>query len=206
MKASLLALGFATLLAAHRNDEYLQATLISIERGQIWLELNLTPGQAVWPVVLAMIDTDGDGHLSEIEKHAYAIKVVQSLSLEVDRVKLELRLLDSQFPAIKDMAAGQESIRLRIRSDLPASWAADHQLRFLNHNSPAIGAYLVNCLLPIDGEPVIAAQKRDFAQSEIQVGYSFKTRWPPIQRTVWWIGAVGIALLGGGAIWLRQRV
>ncbi len=205
MKELLLALGFTTLLAAHRNDEYLQATLLTIERGQIGIEVNLTPGQAVWPLILAMIDTDGDGRLSEGEKHAYTNKVLQSLSLEVDRTKLELRLLDSQFPAINAMAAGQEEIRLRVHADLPASWAANHELRFVNHHAPAIGAYLVNCLLPAAGEPLIAAQNRDYAQSEIQVDYSFQTRWPPIQRSVWWIGAVGIAVYGGWALWSRQR-
>ena len=206
MKASLLALGFATLLAAHRNDEYLQATLLTIERGQIGIELNLTPGQAVWPLVLAMIDRDGDGRLSESERLAYAIKVVQTLSLEVDRLKLELRLLDSHFPLVEAMAAGQESIRLRVHADLPGSWAASRQLRFVNHHAPAISVYLVNCLVPADGEPVIAAQKRDYAQSEIEVEYSFKTRWPPIPYTVWWVSAGGIVILGGWAHRVRPKV
>ncbi len=205
MKALLLVLGFATLLVAHRNDEYLQATLLTIERGQIGIEVNLTPGQAVWPIILAMIDTDGDGRLSEGEKDAYTHKVLQSLSLEVDHTKLELRLLDSQFPAIDAMAAGLEPIRLRVYADLPASWAANHELRFVNHHAPAIGVYLVNCLRSKADEPRIAAQKRDYVQSEIKVDYSFQTRWPPIQRSVWWIGAVGIAVFGGWALWLRQR-
>ena len=153
-----------------------------------------------------MIDTDGDGQLSEIEKHAYAIQVIQSLSLEVDRVKLELSLLDSQFPVIEAMAAGQESIRLKVQADLPVSWAASRQLRFVNHHAPAISVYLVNCLVPADGEPVIAAQKRDYAQSEIQVTYSFKTSWSPIQHTVWWVSAGGIAILFGWAYRVRQKV
>ena len=50
---------------AHRLDEYLQATILSIEKNRLQAQMTLTPGVAVYPIVLAAIDTDADGVLSE---------------------------------------------------------------------------------------------------------------------------------------------
>jgi REP element-mobilizing transposase RayT len=57
--AILLALGGAVF--AHRLDEYLQATLISVEQDHVHASMRLIPGVAVSSFVLASIDTNGDG-------------------------------------------------------------------------------------------------------------------------------------------------
>jgi hypothetical protein len=54
----------ATLVApaqAHRLDEYLQASLILLEPDTVGVGLNLTPGVAVFPSVVALIDVNRDG-------------------------------------------------------------------------------------------------------------------------------------------------
>ena len=61
MKAKLAALGAILLLAvtpaaAHRVDEYLQATILAVEKDRLKADLYLTPGAGVLPVVLADID------------------------------------------------------------------------------------------------------------------------------------------------------
>ena len=96
MKAALAAAMLvltATPAVAHRLDEYLQATLISVEKDRIHAEIRLTPGVAVLPIVLANIDADGDGIISEAEQRAYAQRVVQDLSLSVDGDRLRVRLV-----------------------------------------------------------------------------------------------------------------
>jgi len=50
---------------AHQLDEYLQATLVSIEPGEIRLQINLTPGVAVAEQVLALVDRDHGGSPSD---------------------------------------------------------------------------------------------------------------------------------------------
>jgi len=69
---------------AHRLDEYLQATLISVEKDRIQVEIRLTPGIAVLPIVLAKIDADGDGIISQAEQRAYAQRILQDLPLSID--------------------------------------------------------------------------------------------------------------------------
>jgi len=43
-------------VSGHRLDEYLQATLIGLTRDGVDVEINLTPGVAVLPAVMAVID------------------------------------------------------------------------------------------------------------------------------------------------------
>ncbi len=85
MKTRLFAAGVILLLvgapaSAHRLDEYLQATTISVEKDRVQAEIRLTPGLAVFRRVLAYIDTDANGVISGAEQRAYAERVRLDLS------------------------------------------------------------------------------------------------------------------------------
>ena len=53
---------------AHRTDEYLHATFVGIRTSGVELQVSLTPGASVAVAVMAEIDTDHDGRLSEAEQ------------------------------------------------------------------------------------------------------------------------------------------
>ena len=53
--------------SAHRLDEYLQGTIISVEKDRLEAEVTLTPGVIVFPLLIADIDTDSSGTISEAE-------------------------------------------------------------------------------------------------------------------------------------------
>jgi hypothetical protein len=55
--AAAILLSIGTPATAHRLDEYLQATLISVEQNRVHAQIRLTPGVAVFPIVLSLIDT-----------------------------------------------------------------------------------------------------------------------------------------------------
>jgi len=78
-----LLLSFTASLPAHRLDEYLQATIISVEQNRIDASMRLVPGVAVVPAVLANIDINQRRLLSEMEQRAYAERVLQDLSLTI---------------------------------------------------------------------------------------------------------------------------
>ena len=69
---------------AHRLDEYLQATLVTVEPGAIRLQINLTPGVAVAQKVLAHIDLNRDGVISTNEAATYAQSLGRDLTLRLD--------------------------------------------------------------------------------------------------------------------------
>jgi hypothetical protein len=134
-KTSAVALLLLTAISAsaHRLDEYLQGTILSIAKDELDAEITLTPGVAVFPVVIADVDRDADGVISEAEQHAYAERVLRDLSLIIDGHTLQPHLTSFEFPAIGDMKEGRGDIRINFRADLPRG-GASRRLIFENHH------------------------------------------------------------------------
>jgi hypothetical protein len=196
--AVVLALGAG--VSAHRLDEYLQATLISVEQGRVQVSMRLVPGVAVFSAVIASIDANGDGVISETEQRAYAERVLAELSLTMDGRRLRPTLVSVEFPEIEQMQEGLGEIRIEFVADLPDGGGERH-LVLENHHQRGISAYLVNCLVPRDRDLRIVAQKRDERQSFYELDYVQAgggssavsvERWSRIRG---WMGRVGFASL-----------
>jgi nickel/cobalt transporter (NicO) family protein len=158
--------------AAHPIDEYVQNTYIDPAPDRTTLELNLTPGVLVAPQVVALIDADGDGEISEIEGDAYANDyVLRDIALEVDGETQPLTLVDGSFPTPLDMSAGTGTIRLYVTAEGPADSPGEHQLSFRNDHQPVKSKYLVNAFKK-SSEVEIAQQDRDKLQHAIRVDYA----------------------------------
>jgi hypothetical protein len=184
--------------AAHRLDEYLQATLIGVSPRGTDVEIQLTPGVAVLPVLLAVIDQDRDGQISPAEEQAYASRVARDVELLVDGAPAPLSLIESEFPSIEAMREGLGTIRMKLRAA-----RIGHSLRFENRHLPQISAYLVNCLAsPSDGL-VVGPQQRDPQQRSIQFEYAFGAGAAPAPRAVWPV-ALGMLLMARLAILLYR--
>jgi hypothetical protein len=166
--AILLTLGIPGV--AHRLDEYLQATIVSIEKDRIQAVLRLIPGVAVSSSVLAGIDTNADGVLSENEHRAYAEQVLRDLSLTVDGHPLELRLVSATFPKTEEMKQGVGEIQIEFYAHLPHG-EPRRKLVLENHHQSRIAAYLVNCLVPRDPGIRVIAQTRNENQSYYALEY-----------------------------------
>ena len=151
-------------------DQYVQAATIAVEKDRVAVRLRLVPGVEVFRTVLAAIDTDGDGAISEAERRAYAERVTAELSLAVDGQPLRPRLVSWTFPAIEEMREGYGTIRLNLEAELPPGGPA-RRLVFENRHSIANPAYLVNCLVPQDPLIRVAAQTRNDRQSLYQLDY-----------------------------------
>jgi len=168
---AILGLAFSRIADAHRLDEYLQATRISIEDGRIVVEMNLTPGAAVAENVIAAIDGNHDGEISSAECAAYASDVVGSVSLDIDGEGRSVVVDKYRFPSTAEMRRGEGVIRLYATASIPAAATGHHRLVFANRHRSDIGVYLVNALVPVDDRIRIKAQSRDFLQREYEVEY-----------------------------------
>lgn len=202
---ALIAIGSPAF--AHRLDEYLQATTISIEKDHVRAEIRLTPGIAVLGKVIAAIDTNGDGKISEAEQRGYAQRVLRDLSLSVDGKPLELQVASSEFPLLAEMKKGQGEIQLAFDASVPKG-SLTRTLDFQNHHQSRIATYLVNCLVPSDPNLAVTGQRRNFLQSSYRVTYrqsapvrSTATPLPPV-RIGWWGGATFISI---GLVWWARR-
>lgn len=168
---SALLLSVATPAFAHRVDEYLQATTISVGKDRVQAQIRLTAGTEVYATVLAAIDTDRDGVLSSAEQRAYAERVLGDLSLAVDGARLPLRLVSSSFPDLEVMRDGRGVIQIDFDAAVPRG-GSDRRLVFENHHFTRIADYLVNGLVPSDPDIAIRAQKRNYVQSRFELDYA----------------------------------
>jgi hypothetical protein len=190
----LLALMPIGCAAAHRLDEYLQATLIGVTRDGTDIEMQLTPGVAILPVLIASIDQDRDGRISSEEAREYVVRVAREIELRVDGVPAPLSLVESSFPTIEAMREGLGTIRMKLRTA-----RSGHELRFENRHLRQVSVYLVNCL----AAPglVVRRQQRDEAQRSIELEYSFGADVIPGPRAAWiamgsfWPAAIGLLLV-----------
>jgi hypothetical protein len=193
--SALLALSLAGGAAAHRLDEYLQATLIGVARDGIDVEIQLTPGVAMLPVLMAVIDQDRDGRISMGEEQDYVRRVAREVELRVDGVPAPLSLVESRFPAIEAMREGLGTIRIKLHTA-----RSGHELRFENRHLPQISAYLVNCLAAPEDGLLVRQQVRDEAQKSLEFEYSFGADAVPGPRAAWialapfWPAGIGMLL------------
>jgi len=175
MRARLAA--FATIFLmlgasvfGHRLDEYLQATLFSVEKDHLQGTLRLIPGVAVARRVVAGMDANGDGVLSEQEQRDYAERVLKDLWIAVDGKSVQPKLLAEKFPAIEEMREGLGEIQIEFSVEL-AGGGAERKIIFANRHESGMSVYLVNCLMPRDPEIRIVAQSRNENQSVYELDY-----------------------------------
>ena len=172
MKPLLLALLLAGGASAHRLDEYLQATFIGPARNGIDVEIQLTPGVAMLPAFLAIVDQSGG-------PQAYAARASRDVELRIDGAPAPLSLVESAFPTIEAMREGLGTIRLKLHTS-----RTGHRVRFENRHLPELSVYLVNCLAA--PSLVVTGQRRDVAQRSIEFTYSFPPGplWPAAAGTL----------------------
>jgi hypothetical protein len=192
----LLSLGAGAF--AHRLDEYLQATIITVEKDRIQASMRLIPGVAVAPIVLASIDTNGDGVISLAEQQTYAERVLRDLSITVDGESVRPVLVSEKFPPIEKMKEGLGEIQIEFTVDLPLG-GPERRIVFENHHQNERSAYLVNCLVPGDPNIKILTQTRNETQSFYQLDYAQSggssrfASWKVWSTIRVWMGAVGFA-------------
>jgi HupE / UreJ protein len=175
---------------AHRLDEYLQATIISIEKDRVQASMRLIPGVAVYPIVLASIDTNADGVISQSEQHAYAEQVLRDLSLSIDGHLLEPRLVSAKVPKMEEIKQGLGEIQIEFDAVLPPG-EANRKLVLENHHQSRIAAYLMNCLMPRDPDIRVTAQNRNQNQSLYAVEYTERVGRFDALSSMWPSGAFG---------------
>lgn len=160
----MLALALALVcprLHAHRLDELLQATLIHIDRTEVRLDCELTPGVQVARHVLESLDLNRDGVISNLESLAYTEIFQRQVVVRLDDSPLQLSTIDVHIPALPELTNGSASIQLELTGTYPPLAPGPHRLHFENHHQTNRSVYLANALLPDDRSIEISRQSRD---------------------------------------------
>jgi hypothetical protein len=169
--ALVILLALPGIAGAHALNEYLQATILSVDKNRVQASMRLVPGSAVLPAVLAQIDLNKNGVVSKAEELAYAKRVLGDLKLSLDGHPLAPRLVKVRFPPLELMKEGLGEIRVDFTADVPPG-SGVRKLAFENHHQSHISAYLVNSLVPKDPGVHLAAQHRNADQSVYQLDYT----------------------------------
>ena len=164
---------FPSAVFAHRDDQYLQATLVAIKPGSVRLHINLTPGVAVAEQVIVEIDRDRDGAISDNEAAAYAELLKRDLTLRMDGRDLELKLTASEFVPPEELRTGSGTIQMEFSAIFRPPAAGSHRLTFENRHFTAISVYLINAAQPMFATVRITRQKRNQNQSAGEIEFTF---------------------------------
>ena len=168
---------------AHRDDEYLQATLVVIEPSEIRLQINLTPGIAVVEQVIALVDRDRDGAISTKEAAAYADLLKRDLTLLLDRRKSALQLTASEFVSPEELRTGSAIIQLEFSARFSPLAAGPHRLTVENRHLSRISVYLINAAQPRFATVEITSQKRNHSQSTGEIEFTSRPLPPKIAES-----------------------
>jgi hypothetical protein len=169
----LALLAFPSVAFAHRDDEYLQATLVVIEPRRVRLQINLTPGVAVAEQVIAEIDRDRDGAISKNEAAVYAALLKRDLTLRMDGRNLELKLAASEFVPPEELRTGSGTIQMEFSAAWGPLPAGPHRLTLENRHLTALSVYLINAAQPRSATVQITRQKRNQNQSAGEIEFTF---------------------------------
>lgn len=162
--------GSGTRASAHPLDVYVQAAEIDVARNVIVLRLRLTPGVYVAPQIIAGIDGNRDGVISDSERAAYAERICRDVSLTIDGRPEDLRLVASSAAAVDLMRQGLGDMVFTFQSD-PPEGPGPHTLTFEDRHQASIAAYLVNALEPLDQSIRIVRQDRSYDQSRYRLEF-----------------------------------
>ena len=100
-----------------------------------------------------------------------AERVRGDLLLSVDRKPLALQLVSWTFPSTEEMSQGTGEIVIDTQASFPEG-ESERALTLVNRHEPAVGAYLVNCLVPADPGILIRSQSRSYDQSVYELRFS----------------------------------
>jgi len=192
-------------LSAHRLDEYLQATRVSIDVEHVDLEIDLTAGVAMASEVFAWIDTNQDREISKVEGDAYARQMLGAVTLSVDGRSVPITLVEAHFPQWSDMSLGVGTIRLRATAKVPSARAGRHEVSLLNMHRPEASVYLVNALVPANPVIRIADQRRDLAQHGLTLDYTISSAPSSAWSFAPFSGLVILGQLVFARRWFRRR-
>lgn len=157
---------------AHRLDEYLQATIVAIEPGKVRLEMNLTPGVEVADKVLASIDLDHNGVISDNEATAYSQLLRRGITVRLDQHRLPLKVTSMKFPELTELRTGWGIIQIEFCAPIRPLAPGPHKLTLMNRHLPGMSVFLFNAAQPRSASVRITAQKRNENQSSGEIDFT----------------------------------
>ena len=132
--------------SAHPVDELIQGAYLTLAPGEVRLDLDLTPGAEVLPLVSPALDPDADGSVTEAEARAYAEDVLADSTLLLDQEPVAWTLGEVTVPDPTFLAAGAGVIRIEATAPRQDREGI-HVLAYETRHEPAKSLWMANVFL-----------------------------------------------------------
>ncbi len=168
-----VTLVLATPLHAHRAAGLLQASLVEVLPTQIGVQVTLVAGLDIAPKIFALLDTDGDGELSEIESVIWSELFMARQSVTVDGKSVPLKLKDLRTSPLAELTNGHTEIVVHFTADLGRLACGPRTIVCANRYEPIPCAYQINGLVPKSPGVRITSHRRDEREKELTLAAEF---------------------------------
>ena len=147
---AVFVLGSPGVAGAHPVHEVVQNAYVTLTPGAVVLQLELTAGPKVAGTIIRALDTNHDKRVSQAEARAYALRVLSSSTLQIERRPLDLRLIAVDVPPYAALLGAHVTIRITARAArIDRSGTA--RLSYRNRYTPAESRCDANVFLKSSG-------------------------------------------------------
>jgi hypothetical protein len=154
--------------AAHPEDALVQRAFLTLRAHDVVIELDLTPGHRVAPLLLEEIDANGDGALDAAERVRYEQWVHREIGLHLSGGRLALVRGQSRWPTIDALRSGDGVIHLVFRARIGARAGGAQTVVFQNRHVPLPSIYLSTATVGPAQLPVLGL-RRTVRQDELTI-------------------------------------
>ncbi|SMB78411.1 hypothetical protein [Deinococcus hopiensis] len=167
----LLSLIWGSALA-HPVDEVVQGAYLTLLPGKVQLELDITPGEKVAGTVLRSLDTNADGHVTEVEARAYAKRVLDQSTLKVGAQQVRWTLQKVDVPPVDLLKVGGGILKIYASASRTDQVGAQ-TLSYQNRYQPAKSQWTANVFL----QPAAGWQYRVTGQARSNDGRTLTAKY-----------------------------
>ena len=173
-----LGIAFAQEAGAHRTTGMLQSTLVEILPDQVGLELTLLPGMDIAPGLQRLLDLDGDGQVSEVEKEAFGQWVQSGQEVSVNGRRLPVKVKEVRVPPLNELAGGHATMVVEMAVELKNLSGGTQTIRCLNRFAPMESSYQCDGLVPKSSEVQVVSHRREEGQQALVLVTEFRLSVP----------------------------
>jgi hypothetical protein len=206
---------------AHRASGLLQASLVEVLSSEVGVEVTLVPGMDVAPRILGLVDSNGDGVLSESELSTWAEQFLARQSVTIDGHRLPLKLAGVRASTPDPGPdGGHLELVVHFTAALGGFAAGARSIVCANHYEPIPCAYQCNGLMPRSPDVRVLSHRRGEGQKELTLSAEFPVRQesaPPKIRgaeglpqekgseSMAWVAGTSLAVTAGAAMMEGRR-
>ena len=168
-----VVLALATPVQAHRTEGLLQSSLVEVLPTQVGVEVTLVPGMDIAPKIVALLDHDHDGVISELESNAWSELFMAKQSVTVDGQSLPLKLQSVRASPLGEITNGHAQIVVHYTAELGQLVRGARTIVCANRYEPMPCAFQCNGLVPKAPGVRFTSHRRDERQRELTLAAEF---------------------------------